>query len=132
VDPKVKEFLVFSSLLLGVLVLYMLYRPKRPVSRLKLRDSGTKLNHQNDTAFFKAHQREPMFEDGATPSGSRELNVIFQFNGHSFEAYEVLGLPAGSPLDVVEKAYAALMQNPPEGAGELISLAYKAIRRKIT
>ena len=38
---------------------------------------------------------------------ARILNVVFNYNGHSWDAYEVLGIPAGSPMDSVKKAYDA-------------------------
>lgn len=37
--------------------------------------------------------------------GEKSLNVMFMFNGHSFDAFEVLGLPAGARDEMVEKAY---------------------------
>ena len=39
------------------------------------------------------------------PTGERPLNVVFNYNGHSWDAYEVLGLPAGSSLEMVQQAY---------------------------
>lgn len=41
----------------------------------------------------------------------KNLNVMFMYNGHSFDAYEVLGIPAGSSYQTAQKAYEELMQN---------------------
>ena len=93
------------------LVLYMMYRPKRRPTRLKL---------SQERGMSKSNSHS----SGAEP---RDLSVVFQFNGHSFEAYEVLGLPAGSARPDVDKAYKqAIAENEPESI-EFINLAYKSI-----
>ncbi len=33
------------------------------------------------------------------PPGPKALNVMFNYNGHSWDAYEVLGVPAGSNFE---------------------------------
>ena len=33
----------------------------------------------------------------------KNLNVIFMYNGHNFDAFEVLGAPAGASLEMAEK-----------------------------
>lgn len=126
VDPKVKEFLIFSFVLLVVLVAYMLYRPKKQPSRLKLRDSkdGGKVDFSSLGIDVEG------FEDGDAPSTAKEINIIFQFNGHSFEAYEVLGLPAGSSLREVEKAYRDSLNEKDMQAQEILHFAYRAILKK--
>jgi hypothetical protein len=37
------------------------------------------------------------------------LNVLFQWNGHTFDAYEVLGLPAGSSVDSIDAAFNSIV-----------------------
>lgn len=59
----------------------------------------------------------------------KNLNVIFMFNGHSFDAFEVLGLPAGSSLLAVEAAYARLKKTVDPKQAEFIHAAYNAIKR---
>jgi hypothetical protein len=46
-------------------------------------------------------------EDGlivqeASEQSEKTLNVMFMFNGHSFDAHEVLGCPAGANIQMVE------------------------------
>lgn len=36
---------------------------------------------------------------------SRQLNVFFNWNGHTWDAYEVLGVPAGASRDSVVQAF---------------------------
>lgn len=60
----------------------------------------------------------------------RELNVIFQYNGHDFDAHEVLGVPAGAGRQTVEKAYQELRKKSDSDSHEFIDTAYRAIVRK--
>lgn len=59
----------------------------------------------------------------------KNLNVIFMFNSHSFDAFEVLGLPAGSSHLAVEAAYARLKKTVDPKQAEFIHAAYSAIMR---
>lgn len=59
----------------------------------------------------------------------KSLNVIFMFNGHSFDAYEVLGLVPGSSYAQAEAAYAAAKKK--EGHElPLLDAAMEAIREE--
>lgn len=57
------------------------------------------------------------------------LNVMFNFNGHTFDAYEALGVPAGSSLEDIEKAMAASLQGVDAGSGEFFTEAFAAIKK---
>jgi hypothetical protein len=63
-------------------------------------------------------------------AGMKNLNVIFMFNGHTFDAYEVLGVPAGSQLEAVEKAYRE-MTTKSSGDAEFFAAAISAIRDQV-
>lgn len=58
---------------------------------------------------------------------ARPLNVHFNYNGHSWDAYEVLGLPAGSSLEKVEAAYEESVARVDVGSRPFMDAAYKAI-----
>jgi hypothetical protein len=105
VESRVHEFLVYGAFLMGLLVVYMLYRPKRAPAKLKLRENQEAGN-------------------------SRDLSVIFQFNGHSFEAHEVLGCPAGCDLPVAESAFKKALSHGEAASHEFLTLAYEAIRSR--
>lgn len=49
-----------------------------------------------------------------SPAAARELNVFFNWNGHTWEAFEVLGIPAGSPRDIVVAAFHASRAKSPD------------------
>lgn len=44
-------------------------------------------------------------------SSTKDLNVVFMWNGHSWDSYEVLGIPAGSSYEVAEKKFNELIAN---------------------
>lgn len=58
----------------------------------------------------------------------KALNVIFNYNGHSWDAYEVLGVPAGASLPIVTAAYQTALKRcaGPESM-EFLETAYRAI-----
>lgn len=61
------------------------------------------------------------------PVPVKSLNVIFNYNGHSWDAYEVLGIPAGSPLREVTQAYQRAVQSADPASQGFLETAYKAI-----
>lgn len=167
-DPKILNFLYLNSIVVLLVVIYLIWRPKRGPSRLNLRQSErrNKLKTYPENDEFAANSgsnpnsnsgvnsRRSSGKDSGADSQSRsgfthrdyeddfknapentrrterELNVIFQFNGHDFDAYEVLGVAAGSSLERVEQNYRALLAGTPDDGHELYRLAYEAIQRK--
>lgn len=55
------------------------------------------------------------------------LNVLFNYNGHTWDAYEVLGVPAGAQLRMVSDAYESLVRRSSPESREFLETAYKAI-----
>ena len=140
-DPKIIQFLYINGAIVVALVLYMLFwRPKRRPSRLKLRErlKGDKTDvpsgwrpwgmqgatHEQQPRTHKTHSGVP--EDRAA---ERQLTVIFQYNGHDFEAYESLGLAAGSSSEDVDQTYKTLIRLQPKDTHDFYRKAYEAIRR---
>lgn len=64
-------------------------------------------------------------------SKPKMLNVIFMWNGHTWDAYEVFGLPAGSPLEKVNERYAELLAKSDSGQREFLNAARSAIQSKV-
>ena len=64
-------------------------------------------------------------------NNEEELNIYFSFQGKMWDAYEVIGVPAGSSMAEVENAYtkASNQDNPSE---EILDKAYKAIHKKLS
>lgn len=65
------------------------------------------------------------------PPKMKSLNVMFIYNGHSWDAYEVLGVPAGASIPIVTEAYqTALRRCTGAESAEFLETAYKAILNK--
>lgn len=62
-------------------------------------------------------------------SGDRQLTLFFNYNGHSFEAYETLGIPAGSSYEVAKQAYESSTSKIDAESREFHSAALEAIRK---
>lgn len=62
---------------------------------------------------------------------SKSLNVHFMYNGHSFDAYEVLGLPAGCGWQQVDESYQELLKKQGGQSKEFLDLALKSLREHL-
>lgn len=60
----------------------------------------------------------------------KDLNVLFNYNGHSWDAYEVLGVPAGENIVEVTRAYQELVKNSSPESQEFLETAFKAVLAK--
>lgn len=58
---------------------------------------------------------------------AKNLNVMFNYNGHSWDAYEVLGVPAGASIKTVTEAYQTALRRSDKDSMEFLETAYKAI-----
>ena len=105
-----------------------------PVQRRGDSQGGMSENPSAKTGFsglFGIFRRKKQSTDERTiEPEERVLNVIFQFNGHDFDAHEVLGQPAGCSLKQAEAAYVQLSNTTDEDSAEFYKMAYDAIRRK--
>ena len=66
--------------------------------------------------------------DYKNPEKAKSLNVLFNYNGHAWDAYEVLGVPAGASLPMVTEAYQkAVREQVAHQSLDFLETAYKAI-----
>lgn len=63
----------------------------------------------------------------AKVSRARNLNCIFVYNGHSWDSYEVLGIPAGAPVEMAKAALEELRAKTAEDSHEFLAAALDAI-----
>lgn len=66
----------------------------------------------------------------APVSRAKSLNVMFNYNGHSWDAYEVLGVPAGASLQIVTEAYQRALLSTDTVSTDFLETAYRAILNK--
>ncbi len=83
---------------------------------LKNKDSIPPTENNNHTAAAKSQK-------------VRILSIHFNYNGHSFEAHEVLGLPPGSSIVHVEEAYLKAVQSAQPESKEFLDHAVEAVRK---
>lgn len=64
---------------------------------------------------------------------AKNLNVLFLYNGHDWDAYAVLGVPAGASLPLVTERYQKLIKEAGSDKGqiEFFQAAYDAILKKV-
>ena len=70
------------------------------------------------------------FAADSSVAHAKSLNVIFMWNGHSWDAYEVFGLVAGSAFEQVEYKYHEMMSSADEGQQQFLRTAFEAIRMR--
>lgn len=107
------------ALLIGVLFF------RRPRRGMRLRMGG-----RRSTDYKGQTLRGKISPDMAMPRGGgdeRTINVIFSFNGETWDAYEVFGLPAGSGMPVVEAAYRESLERVEESSRAFLHAAFRAI-----
>lgn len=63
----------------------------------------------------------------AVEKKAKNLNVMFNYNGHSWDAYEVLGVPAGASIKTVTEAFQTALRRSDKDSMEFLETAYKAI-----
>jgi len=121
---------------LGLFFYWLFNRDKRQT----LQDETSRLNLRRNTSIHSQRGLETLSpstkEARKLAEGkSRSLNVFFNFNGHTFEAYEILGLPSGANLAQVKEAYSKIRaEKPPIGASnqkDLIDAAYEVLMLEI-
>jgi hypothetical protein len=104
-----------------LVILFMARGKQAGPSRLKLsrkkaalREISAKKSNVPSTVVHKA-------------SGERPLNVLFNYNGETFDAFEVLGLPAAAPWDLIERVYREQFLLKPYPEKVMYEAAYRAI-----
>lgn len=115
---------------LSMLGIFLLGRAKiKAPAKLRMRTdrSGQSLQAMNSNLSF-SHQISPEALQSEGLQNAKNLNVIFMHNGHSFDAFEVLGVPAGAPTAMVEQAYRRAIINTDEQSSEFINAAYRALK----
>ncbi len=119
-----QQFLWISAIVAISFVAIFLYpRDKKGPSRLRM--FGGQKN-------LPAHKNSSTMSQEARRSSSGEvkvkvLNVMFNYNGHAWDAHEVLGVPAGAPMEMVKAAYQKSLTTTDSSSHDFISTAYNAI-----
>ncbi len=95
-----------------------------PPSKLDL----SKAKFKAPTKSPAVHQEKPSIPDSPE---AITLNVFFNYNGHTWDAYEVLGLPAGAKMPQVEAAMKEHMAKISAESKPFYQAAFRAIEQKL-
>lgn len=125
-DSKVKIFVFVNITILIGLILYMRTRRTKAVSKFKVLSPKTTKMASNQKISIDI-EPPPVQLKTDSSANEKNLNVIFTWNGHDWDAYEVLGLPAGSSMDEVIKAYDEALASVDVQSQEFIHRAYQSI-----
>lgn len=60
----------------------------------------------------------------------KELSVFFMYNGHEWEAHQVLGIPQGANLEMATQAYQEALQSADPSSYEFLECAHAAIMKQ--
>lgn len=143
-EPKIKYFLLINLVALSVVILYVKFFRKKESNkwdsetreRLKEGESKVYTNHE----YSKQHQGkdkdyknlEILDRIYLEDDGPSVLNVVFTWNGHDWNAYEVLGIPAGSTIEEINEAYEKALSKVDEKSQDFIKKAYRSICQKVS
>lgn len=111
-------YLIVNSVVVILLVMSILFLRKSSTSQ-------TKLNLRQGSNRAPIDPRKATFSE--FDGEARALNVVFQHNGEWFDAYEVLGLPAGAAGDMVKSQFDNLKKGANSDRSKLLQLAYDAL-----
>lgn len=127
------------ALALAGLFFFGRWRERDPV-RLRLRNGnkwahGLVLREDAHIAAQPTHLRpsSPHSNHGGASFAPKmkSLNVIFNYNGHSWDAYEVLGVPAGAKLETVKAAYLDAIGKSDPQSREFLETAFQTISQNL-
>ncbi len=66
----------------------------------------------------------------AKSGGSKQLSIFFMYNGHDWEAHQVLGIPQGASIDVATRAYQEQLKTAEPSSYDFYEAAHAAIFKK--
>ena len=127
--------IIWATLIVGLVfvVFFLTGKKQKQPTKLSLKNSFQKKSYENQRGVQKSGPQGPIYQTDFTnvdPAESqiKNLNVIFIYNGHSFDAFEVLGLPAGSSLKQAEAVFQAQSKGVNAEKYDFLQSALTAIR----
>ncbi len=128
-----KDIMLYYTAAFFIAALLIMRKNKRKGMLLKMRSDR---ESQASLASNKGPRTEEPKLKGAQPPErvkpmemlERPLNVVFNYNGETWDAYEVLGLPAGSSMERVEQAHRESLQRSDPSSHAFMNAALGAIK----
>ncbi len=141
--------LLYINIFLGVVfLLYFLFGRSRPAAptRLNLKNKETPLpKNPNPDQLDSQKKQQPQITSKMTilepetdqaraefsaQSTPKNLAIFFIYNGHDWEAHNVLGVAQGANMKIVTESYQKLLETSDPKSYEFLEAAYKAILSK--
>lgn len=138
-----ENFLLLSGVVTALILLYLFKGGKRSApTRLNLVNKGNaqsslSLNVESQSRSSIDIKSSDNFESNTQKVNEksyekeRDLNVIFMYNGEEWDAYQVLGLPAGCQPEQVKQAYQQELLKEGDKIPPIFTAAYNAIMKKV-
>ncbi len=85
------------------------------------------------TALKKLEEEDAIMAEAVQivrPSRERDLNVFFNWNGHTWDAFEVLGCPAGASREAVVQAFHQARAKSPDSTPFLQAATDAILKRR--
>ncbi len=140
-EIKILYFLILNGLIFSAILIYLGYKKRKGHSKLQLAadfqgESNIVINkdyYKQTKGTNKDYARIQMELDKKEELTDpiRPINVVFTWNGHDWDAYEVLGVPAGSTIDEVKMAYETALSRVDEKSRKIIEKAYTSICQRV-
>lgn len=141
-----QQLLYFNIIFGAILLLYFVFgrsKPAQPV-KLNLRAKSQapetlppleeSAEPAESAAVMSADLSEMQAEHGGQlqiqqtyPTQVKDLAIYFMFNGHEWEAHEVLGIPQGASVQMATQSYQHLIKNSDPSTYEFYELAHLAV-----
>lgn len=123
-----RVFLLINAVIVSVLVFFFLRQRKR--QRPSFLNLNKKTSLSPGPSGFPAGSKGQYRPKRHVDMGV-SLNCFYNYNGHTWDAYEVLGIPAKSPWELVETGYKSTLASTQdkEKVG-IIEAAYSALKEQ--
>ncbi|MCB0392661.1 MAG: hypothetical protein KDD58_15330 [Bdellovibrionales bacterium] len=142
-EPRVKYFLILNGIVFTLIILFVHFRRRKNAKLQSSEDASQEqvLSGKINRDYYKQTQgtnkdyKNIKIKDSAedfVEIATRPVNVVFTWNGHDWDAYEVLGLPAGSTLEEVHMAYEKALAKVDDKSQDFIKKAYRSICQKVS
>lgn len=125
-----QEFLIINAVGAGAFIVWYLASRgggRRPTQlNMKAPDTEPVVVPEEKEIVIKK-ENAPLQHPDVPRRRPKMVNVMFNYNGHSWDAYEVLGVPAGANMTLVAQAYQDAVARSDKNSVEFLETAYQAI-----
>ena len=122
-----RHFIILNAVVVTLLVISFL-RMRRSARQSTMRFRNSRDQYVKKEVVVKRlipDENDPRLK---RPGSEKSLNVMFNYNGHSWDAYEVLGVPAGSSFEAAFLVFEKLTKTMDDESRTFMLTALEAIR----